>query len=127
MLYSALDALYRRKMIETSYKDVKIVKSVSAKYPFFPLFTSKYNAMGEGLEPGGVDDEGSGTDDDFVTFDDHPTTEGAPTTTSAAAGAMKGRVSSNSSADGSTKSLHTMTDWTDSSSMLPSFVKERTG
>ena len=48
MLYSALDTLWRRKLIESSYKDVLIVKSVSAKYPFYPIFSQTRGAGGDG-------------------------------------------------------------------------------
>ena len=37
MLYCALDALYRRKLVEGSYREIKIVKSVSSKYPYLSL------------------------------------------------------------------------------------------
>ena len=98
LLYIVLDTLYRRRQVETTFRELKIVNAKLAKYPYLPVFSKSGENNGEGDS----DDDSTGAADEV----------------------SKANLSYNSAAMSSTLSPKDMDDWTDSSSMLPGFVKE---
>ena len=102
VFYRTLESLSHRKTVESAFRDLKAAKIKAAKYPFLPIFGKKIS-VGE--------EEDSDTDDDFAGFEDE-SEEG-----------IGNFARSSNSMDGSGTSLKELDDWTDSSSMLPEFVR----
>lgn len=100
LLYIILDVLQRRRSVETTFQGLKVVNRTIAKYPYMPIF-SKH-------EDGG-DDGKSDEDDDQRSLD---------------RGDSKA-VGDEDAESLSLESVKDLDDWTDTSSMLPSFVKEK--
>jgi hypothetical protein len=110
IFFCALESLSHRKTVETAFRDLKAAKIKAAKYPFLPIFTKKStnNMMDE--------EENSDTDDDFAAFEEKEEDE---------EGGGKGRGGGDSVDNSNSRvSLRELDDWTESSSMLPTFVKE---
>jgi len=114
LLYLILDVLHRRRQVELAFRDLKAAKSKAAKYPFFPIFSAKYEKAGHNLIENSVESDG----DDFTQLDESvvaPTRKGDR---------HKHHHSQISQSTGSTASIRELDDWTDASSLLPEFIKE---
>ena len=102
LLFTVVEALCRRKMVEVTFRDLKAAKIKAKKYPFIPVFSKAIGMRDE-------DDED--TDDDFADgFEDEESK-------------MDNETDKTGRDSRSSLSLKELDDWTDSSSLLPSFVQ----
>eukprot|EP00597_Dinobryon_sp_UTEXLB2267_P014299 CAMPEP_0170116102 /NCGR_PEP_ID=MMETSP0020_2-20130122/12003_1 /TAXON_ID=98059 /ORGANISM="Dinobryon sp., Strain UTEXLB2267" /LENGTH=1446 /DNA_ID=CAMNT_0010344023 /DNA_START=151 /DNA_END=4491 /DNA_ORIENTATION=- len=104
LLYTIIEVLYKCKIVDDTYKELNEKKTMTTKYPYYPLFQSKSTGILGAISPSKkIKDQ-----DEKVKDDD-----------------------GDSQGEGSEVSLNKLTqriedpdDWTHSSSLLPNFVKE---